>query len=340
MRFARLILFFILALIVVTASLSFLLPVSQKAERTVTIKAPAETIYRHLQLLENFLKFSVWTQQDSSAKYTMSGNDGTKGATCYWRGNPQISGEGNIEITALKENNSVQHAIHFTAPQKRDATSLFSLNEKNGITTVTWNFEMSTRRPWNIFNLFYSMDKEMGKDFEDGLASLKSTIEKTAGTSGSEGYDVLTMDFPATSFATIRQKVKWSDIRSFYSAHIPIIHKDAEKENASPGTSSVLFYSWDEKEQQTDMAAALPVNGGNRFGNRIIATTAIPASKAVYINYYGSPERTPDAFPALYAYLENKKLKHRFPIIQQYIIGPDSQKDTARWLTKIVFLVD
>ena len=36
---------------------------------------------------------------------------------------------------------------------------------------------MATPRPWNIFNLFYSLDKQMGKDFEDGLTALKNIIE-------------------------------------------------------------------------------------------------------------------------------------------------------------------
>jgi hypothetical protein len=36
---------------------------------------------------------------------------------------------------------------------------------------------MATPRPWNIFNLLYSLDEEMGKDFDDGLSALKVLIE-------------------------------------------------------------------------------------------------------------------------------------------------------------------
>jgi len=70
----------------------------------------------------------------------------------------------------------------FTRPRKGKAHSSFSLveTERNN-TKVTWTFNLDTPRPWNIFNLFYSLDKEMGKDFETGLATLKLLIESSAG---------------------------------------------------------------------------------------------------------------------------------------------------------------
>ena len=178
MKFARLLLFFLLSVIAVTAILSFMLPTRQKIERSIVINSSAAGIYNQLNKLENFNKFSVWSQQDSSAIYTLSGLDGTIGATSSWKGSPEISGEGKIEIAELGTNKKVVHKIHFTKPQKGTAESIFTLLETNlATTTVTWTFYISTPRPWNIFNLFSSLDKQMGKDFEDGLAAMKAMIE-------------------------------------------------------------------------------------------------------------------------------------------------------------------
>jgi len=180
MKFGRLFLFFILAVIIVTAILSFMMPTSQKIERSIVINSSAATIYEQLVRLENFNKFSVWSQQDSTAVYTLSGTDGTVGASTSWKGSPEISGEGKIEIKALEPNRKVVHELQFTQPRKGTAGSVFTLNETNKATTnVTWTFNMATPRPWNIFNLFYSLDKQMGKDFEDGLANMKKAIEAT-----------------------------------------------------------------------------------------------------------------------------------------------------------------
>ena len=178
MKFIRLLVFFILAVIITVVALSFFLPTSQKVERSVVINAAAADIYNQLIKLENFNKFSVWSQQDSSAVYTLTGTDGTVGAATSWKGSTEISGEGKIEIISLETNKTVKHKLHFTKPKKGTAVSTFVLNQtNNNSTTVLWTFNMATPRPWNIFNLLYSLDEEMGKDFDDGLSALKALIE-------------------------------------------------------------------------------------------------------------------------------------------------------------------
>ncbi len=178
MNYLKIFVSFLFFVLLVTLGLSFFLSANQKVERTVIINASAPVIYNHLIKLENFNKFSVWSQQDSTAVYTLSGKDGTVGASTSWKGSPEISGEGKIEIVALEPNKKVTHTLQFSQPKKGKAESVFLLNETNKETTsVTWTFKMATPRPWNIFNLFYSLDKQMGKDFEDGLTALKNMIE-------------------------------------------------------------------------------------------------------------------------------------------------------------------
>lgn len=178
MKYFRIFTAFLFFIVLVTAALSFMLPGSQQVKRSIIINTNAATIYNHIIKLENFNKFSVWSQQDSTAIYSLTGTDGTIGASTSWKGSPEISGEGKIEITALDPNRKVVHKLHFTKPKTRNAESTFTLLETNkATTTVTWTFNMATPRPWNIFNLLYSLDKQMGKDFEDGLAAMKIIIE-------------------------------------------------------------------------------------------------------------------------------------------------------------------
>lgn len=178
MKFFKLFISFLFFVLLVTVALSFFMPTSQKVKRQITINTPASVIYEQLIKLENFNRFSVWSQQDSSAVYTLNGTDGTVGASTSWKGSPVISGEGKIEIIALDLNKKVVHKLNFTKPKKGTAESTFDLLETNKATTdVTWTFIMATPRPWNIFNLLYSLDKQMGKDFEDGLSAMKTMIE-------------------------------------------------------------------------------------------------------------------------------------------------------------------
>jgi hypothetical protein len=153
MKYFKIFVSFLFFIILVTLGLSFMLPTNQKVERSVVINTAAATIYNQLTKLDNFNKFSVWSQQDSTAIYTLTGTDGTIGASSSWKGSPEISGEGKIEITALEPNRKVVHKLQFTKPKKGKAESVFLLKETNkGTTTVTWTFTMATPRPSNIFN--------------------------------------------------------------------------------------------------------------------------------------------------------------------------------------------
>ena len=340
MRLLKSFFFFLICVLIVTVALSMLMPTSQRLEKSVTINAPAHMIYRELIKLENFNKYSVWSQRDSSAKYTLSGTDGTVGATSSWTGDPAISGDGSIGIVSLEKDKTVGHKLTFIKPRKGSAESLFTLDEHNGVTTVTWNFELATPRPWNIFNLFYSLDKKMGQDFEEGLSLLKKAIEATNGTASLTLYEVQAMNYPATRFAIVRQQVKWADLPAFFSEHLPIVYQEAQNANASPGAATGLLYSWDEKAGQADIAAAVPIPAGTTISSPLVQSVDIPASKAIFVNFAGAYDKLPGAYNSIRKYLTDNKLKEKIPSIEQYITGPTNEKDTAKWLTRIVFLVE
>lgn len=172
---------FFLCVVITIVLFSFFMATSQKVERIITINASAAVIFEEVVKLENFNKWSVWNREDSLVQHTFTGVDGTVGAATSWKGHPEISGEGKMEITIIEKDKKVSHTINFIKPRKNKAVSVLLLNETDrSVTTVTWQFTMDTPRPWNIFNLFYSMDKEMGKDFEDGLLLLKKLIEKNS----------------------------------------------------------------------------------------------------------------------------------------------------------------
>lgn len=331
----------LLFIIGVTAVLSLLMPVKQTIEKTIIINAPATLVYEQLAFLEKFNNWAVWNRQDSTVQHFLSGKDGTVGAITTWKGNPEISGEGKMEITELEENKKIAHSITFLSPKRGQASSSFLLNETNNKTSVTWRFIMETPRPWNIFNLFYSMEKQMGKDFEEGLATLKSIVEKKNGTAvNSTAYIVEPMNFPATTFAIIRQRVKWSDISTYYAQHLPIIDSVVKTAQASPGTPAGLIYEWDEKNQQADIAAAFPVPPKTKIDNAIIQVITMPATKAVFVNYYGAYDKIAAAYTSIDNYLSANKLTQKAPVIEQYITDHSTEKDTSKWLTKIVFPVE
>jgi effector-binding domain-containing protein len=339
MRSLKIFGWFLLSAIAIVAILAWLLPTKQHIEKSLTINAPAKTLYEQISKLETFNRFSVWSQNDSLLQNTISGNDGTVGAVNSWKGDPEISGEGKMEITELKPNESIQHHITFISPRKAEAESSFILQEKNGQTTITWNFDLLTPRPWNVLNSFSGLDKKMGKDFDQGLANLKSLVEKRDGKE-KEAYEVKQMNFPSTTYAMYRQVVKMDEIQKFFALNLQAIFSEIQKSGATPGVLTGLYYSWDEGKQETDMAAAIPIPAGTILSDPTITVENITASKAVYVDYYGTYDKLISAYNSIDKYLADKKLKQKSPAIEQYITDPQTESDSSKWHTRIIFLVE
>ena len=156
----------------------FIMPTTQTIRRSVSIDAPSPVVYDQLKTLDFFNRFSIWNRRDSSIVNTISGTDGTVGASSRWQGDAMNSGTGLVRILALEENKRVEQSIEFFTPKKGTALSEFRISQTNRGTEVQWNFIMDTPRPWNIFNLFYKLEKQVGADFDTSLLTMKTMLEK------------------------------------------------------------------------------------------------------------------------------------------------------------------
>lgn len=314
MKVLRLLGTLLLFIVGISFVLSMILPAKQTIEKTIRIQAPVADVYKQISKLEHFNSWSVWNRNDSTVRNTISGTDGSVGATTTWKGDPVISGEGSIEIVALEENNKVEHVIRFQSPRQAHAQSYFTLTPANNETVVTWTFDMKTPRPWNIFNLFYSMDREMGNDFEQGLVNLKSATEKSAGNTR-KTFEVEPMNYPATTYAIIRQRIQMKDIEAYstvnHSVLDDVVTKLDLRTNAVPHD---LFFDWDENSQQTDMAVAVEAPAGTKIEDPLVKIISIPASKAISVT--ATAEELRDAYASLDAYMTKQNITRIFPIIR------------------------
>jgi len=341
MKYLRLFIFFIVSLIVVVIVFSWLVPVKQSLDKTISIQAPAAVVFEQVARLENFNQWSAWNQHDSTVKLEYTGTDGSAGASSHWTGDPKISGEGSITIDSLEPGKMVSQRIHFIKPKEGHANSSFTLNEVNGQTTVSWHFESETPRPWNIFNFFSDIEKNLGPEFEKGLAALKERIEKVTVPAGTpKAYEVKETDFPKTKYALIRQQVKWQDIPVFYNSHISILMGEAQRQKFTPGIATGLYFTWDDKNQLTDMAAAVPLPEGKELGSPIIRMETIDGGKAIYTDHFGPYEQSVNAWTTLRQHISSHNLQQRGPVIEQYLTDPATVKDTAKWQTRVWMMVE
>ena len=161
------------------AVLAFMAPTDFKVEREVTINKPKSEVFAYAKMLKNQNDWGPWFKKEPTMKQEFRGTDGTVGFTSYWNGTKQEVGEGEQEIKRIVEGERIDTELRFKRPfeSKADAYLTTDAAAENQ-TKVKWGFSISMRRPMNLMLLVMDMDKEVGKDFGEGLASLKTILEK------------------------------------------------------------------------------------------------------------------------------------------------------------------
>ena len=144
--------------------------------RSVTIAASPERLFPLIADLRQMNTWNPYALRETSGTGRYSGPGSGRGARYDFTG-PK-SGTGHIEILDAKPNTSVAMRLFMTKPFKADNRVEFTLKPEGPATVVTW--AMSGNQPLmaKIMTLFIDCEKMVGKDFDEGLANLKTIAEK------------------------------------------------------------------------------------------------------------------------------------------------------------------
>jgi hypothetical protein len=170
------VLYILLGIVGLIILFALIAPKSYEVSRSIVINKPVSEVFEFLKYLKNHEVWSPWEKKDPNMKKTFTGTDGTVGAISAWVGNKDV-GEGEQEILNIIENKTIESKLRFFKPWKSESDAYLRTEEVNGGTKVVWGFSGVNKVPTNIFMLFMNMDKTVGKDFEEGLASLKTHLE-------------------------------------------------------------------------------------------------------------------------------------------------------------------
>ena len=173
-------LMWIVAIIVIAVlgllGLAALKPGTFRVVRSAQINAPAHKVLALLQDFREWSKWSPWEKLDPNLTRTLSGAASGTGAIYQWSGNKKV-GQGRMEITGVTSA-QVDINLEFMAPWKARNKTVFNLAPKDGGTEVNWTMTGSSPFIFKLMGLFMNMDNMIGKDFEKGLAAMKSIAEQ------------------------------------------------------------------------------------------------------------------------------------------------------------------
>lgn len=143
--------------------------------RSATIQAPADRLHSLVDDLRAWQQWSPWEGVDPDLSRTYTGPERGVGARYEWSGNRK-AGAGSMEI---EESTPERVAIDlsFTAPFKARNPTSFTFVEHEGATTVTWSMRGEHRGFTGLIARAMRIETMVGKDFERGLASLRTVAE-------------------------------------------------------------------------------------------------------------------------------------------------------------------
>ena len=145
-------------------------------QRATTIKASPKKIFPLVNDFRNFAAWSPYEKIDPSMKRIHSGAANGKGAIYEWDSDGK-AGAGRLEITEAAPPSKVAMTLDFFKPFETHNIVEFILVPQGDSTNVTWAMRGPTPYIAKVMHVLFDMDGMVGKDFEAGLANLKTMTE-------------------------------------------------------------------------------------------------------------------------------------------------------------------
>jgi uncharacterized protein YndB with AHSA1/START domain len=167
------------ALVVVLLVVIATRPSTYRVERSTRIAAPPDVVFGLVNDFHAWDRWSPWEKLDPAMKRTYGGPPSGVGATYAWNGNDKV-GEGSMRITESRPGQKVGIRLEFIKPMAAVTQTEFTFKPEAGGTQVSWVMNGTNDLLGKAFSLFADMDAMIGKDFEKGLAAMRTEAEADA----------------------------------------------------------------------------------------------------------------------------------------------------------------
>jgi uncharacterized protein YndB with AHSA1/START domain len=146
-------------------------------QRAISIKAPPERIFSLISDFHQWVAWSPYEEKDPDMKRTYEGAASGKGAVYAWNGDKNV-GSGRMEILEASAPQKVVIKLDFFTPFEGHNTAEFTMLPQGDGTHVTWLMHGPANFMSRLIQVFINLDNMIGRDFEAGLARLKTITEK------------------------------------------------------------------------------------------------------------------------------------------------------------------
>ncbi|WP_426440529.1 SRPBCC family protein [Bradyrhizobium genosp. P] len=163
--------------IVVVLILAATKPDTFRVVRAISIKAPADRIFPLINNFHQWVAWSPYETKDPAMKRSYDGAASGQGAVYAWDGNKNV-GSGRMEILDASAPSKIVIKLDFFKPFEGHNTAEFTMLPQGDATNVTWTMYGPAVFMSKVMQVFMNLDHMIGRDFEVGLANLKTLTEK------------------------------------------------------------------------------------------------------------------------------------------------------------------
>jgi effector-binding domain-containing protein/ribosome-associated toxin RatA of RatAB toxin-antitoxin module len=322
MKFLKILLYIIVALVVIIVAVNAFLPGTYTVEKSVVIDAKAVDVFEQVNNFKNWKKWSPWSKMDPDMKVEFSGPLSGTGATMSWVSEDQNVGVGEQKIVESIQNKSIRTEITFA--EWNPVKANWKFEEKDGKTTVTWDLAGETDFFMRWMGLIIGPILE--QNYENGLNDIKAVVETRPEQPKGVTYSVIMtkdLDYLYLNY-TVENPMENPDVKGiFANAYMKIYALIGEKGLVTTGPPLVVTNKWDLENNIWDFNAGIPVGmAGIKFPGDI-QTGRIPAGRALKTQYKGSYEKLQMVYDAIMKYVEYNGFEIAGPSWEQYLNKPD-----------------
>jgi hypothetical protein len=146
-----------------------------QVRRSLVVQAAADKVQAEVSDFHRWAAWSPWEKLDPAMQRTYGGSASGVGTHYAWEG--KKVGSGRMEIMQ-EVPGAIIIKLDFLRPFEAHNTAEFNFVARGGGTEVSWTMRGSSPFMIKLMGIFMSMDKMVGKDFEAGLANLKTVVEQ------------------------------------------------------------------------------------------------------------------------------------------------------------------
>jgi len=150
-----------------------------KIERSVSMAAPPDIVFGLVNDFHKWEGWSPWAKLDPTMRVQYDGPASGVGAQYSWIGDKNV-GEGRMAITQSKPNELVAVDLQFLKPFPAHNVATFTLVPDSAGTRVSWTMTGHSTFMGKAIGLLMNMDKLVGRQFDQGLASMRALAEGEA----------------------------------------------------------------------------------------------------------------------------------------------------------------